>query len=352
MQRFATALRWFVCLLVWISVFPRTSPLKAQVAPDSRIDSTLTTSAESSYPGKTASRISSKQKKLQQKYDVSKVGARNIGGGLNLYSLEREARLGKDIADEIDASVKLNLDPLVNEYIRDIALRLGTHSDSKVPLTVKVLYDAQANSFAVPGGYLYVTTGLILFCDDEAELAGAMAHEIAHVAARHGTKHLTKRELWGLASIPLSVFGGPAGAAVSSFAGIAGPLTLLKLGRSDELEADLLGIEYVYLAGYDPQEFIRFFEKTKTAAGARTNFFGKAFATHPQAEDRIRRAQSEVRILLPPRDEYIIDTNYFQEVKNILANDHARKAAVEKPVLLHSAPDDSDVPPHEQEPQD
>ncbi len=352
MRRFATTPRWFVCLLMWISVFPGISALRAQVAPDSSIDSAISTSAESSGPVKSSSRISSKQKKLQQKYDIRRVGVRSIGAGLNFYSLEREARLGKDIADQIDASVKLNLDPFVNEYIRKIALKLETHSDSRIPVIIKVVYDAQANTFAVPGGYLYVTTGLILFCDDEAELAGAIAHEIAHVAARHGTKNLTKRELWGLASIPLSLVGGPAGAAVSSFAAITGPLTLLKLGRNDELEADLLGIEYVYLAGYDPQEFIRFFEKTKMAAGARANFFGKAFATHPQAEDRIRRAQSEVQILLPPRDEYIIDTNYFQEVKSVLANDVDRKAAVEKPVLLHSAPDDSDVPPHEQEPQD
>ncbi|MDT8069095.1 MAG: M48 family metalloprotease [Terriglobia bacterium] len=294
----------------------------------------------------------SKQDKLRKKYDITKIGARSIGAGLNFYSFEREARLGKDIADQIDASVKLNTDPLVNGYIGRIALKLVTHSDSKIPLTVKVIYDAQPNAFAVPGGYLYVTTGLILFCDDEAELAGAMAHEIAHIAARHGTKNLTKRELWGLAAIPLTMVGGPAGAAVTSFASVAGPLTFLKLGRNEELEADLLGVEYAYLAGYDPQEFIKFFEKTKIAAGARANFFGRAFATHPQAEDRIRRVQSGVQILLPPRDEYILDTNDFQEVKSALASDLAEKAAVEKPVLLHSTPEDPDVPPDEQETQD
>lgn len=352
MQKVATTLRWLAYLIVWVYVFRGTCALRAQVAPAASVGSKPTASAKPRDDADISSRNTSKQNKLRKKYDVTKVGDRSIGTGLNFYSLEREARLGKDIADEIDASVKLNTDPFVNEYVSKIALKLGTYSDSKVPLTVKVLHDAQANAFAVPGGYLYVTTGLIVFCDDEAELAGAMAHEIAHVAARHGTKTLTKRELWGLASIPLSMVGGPAGAAVSSFASVVGPLTFLKLGRNEELEADLLGIEYVYLAGYDPQEFIKFFEKTKTASGVRANFFGKAFATHPLAEDRIRRAQSAVQILLPPLDEYILDTSGFQEVKDVLTSESSSKPTVEKLILRGSSETDADVTPDEQEPQD
>ena len=350
MQKFATTSRWLVYLFAWVSSFPGICVSEAQVVLDTSASSTQTASMEPRDLAK-SSGTTSKQDKLRKKYDITKIGARSIGTGLNFYSLEREAHLGKDLAEQIDASVKMNTDPIVNEYIKSIALKLGLHSDSRIPINIKIVYDAQPNAFAVPGGYLYVTTGLILFCEDEAELAGAMAHEIAHVAARHGTKTLTKRELWGLASIPLSLIGGPAGAAVSSFTSVVGPLTFLKLGRNEELEADLLGIEYLYLAGYDPQEFIKFFEKTKTTADAHANFFGKAFATHPQAEDRIRRAQSAVQILLPPREEYILDTNDFQEVKTSLAGEIASKAAAAKPVLLYPAADDPRGLPEDQVPQ-
>ena len=340
--------RWLALLLAWGSIFPGSGSLDAQVASDTSGRAAPKQSVDSRDPIK-SSASDSKQDEMRKKYDITKIGERRIGQGLNLYSLEREASLGKEIADQIDASAKLSNDPIANEYVRTVALKLGMYSDLRIPLTVRVLYDSQPNAFAVPGGYLYVTAGLIVFCDSEAELAGAMAHEIAHVAARHGTKNLTKRRLWGLAAMAVSMVGGPAGAAVSSFTSVAGPLTFLKLGRNEELEADLLGIEYLYLAGYDPQEFIRFFEKTKESADARANFFGRAFATHPRAEERVRRAQSEVEILLPPREEYVLDTSDFQEVKKAISAEIASKATIKKPSLPKSTPDSSD-PPDEQAP--
>jgi predicted Zn-dependent protease len=206
----------------------------------------------------------------------------------------------------VDLNSKLVTDPVITEYVSRLGQRIVGNSDAQIPFTIKVIESDEINAFTLPGGYLYVDTGLILAADNEAELAGIMAHEVAHVAARHATRARTRREIWRYASIPL-VFSG--------LAGVVTPMLFTKFGRDAEREADLLGLEYEYAAGYDPQAFIQFFEKLQTKEEQQQNLVAKAFATHPATEDRIRRAQKEISSLLPDKAEYVVDTSEFQEVK-------------------------------------
>jgi predicted Zn-dependent protease len=197
------------------------------------------------------------------KNDIDAIGNRNIGGrGLgNWYSLEKEIAMGKQYAQEVESSVKLVQDPVVNEYVNRIGQNIVRNSDAKVPFTIKVVDSDEVNAFALPGGFFYVNSGLLLAADDEAELAGVMAHEIAHVAARHATRQMTRSQLANLGSIPLIFMGGWAGYAIRSAAGFALPMTFLTFSRGFEAEADYLGLEYMYKTGYDPQAFVSFFEK-------------------------------------------------------------------------------------------
>jgi len=279
-----------------------------------------------------------KKPKLANKYDVSRIGSRGIGNGVNFYSLEKETELGKEISTDVEQQSRLIHDPMIEEYINRIAQNLVHNSDAKVPFIVKVIQNDEVNAFALPGGFFYVNSGLILAADNEAELAGIMAHEIAHVAARHATRGETKRTIWNLASMPLVFVGGPIGYAVQQAAGFAVPMGYMKFSRDAEREADLLGLEYGYMTGYDPAAFVQFFEKIKVLDKQKPNFLAKAFATHPMTEDRIRRAQDEIQTLLPAREEYIVDTSEFQDVKarlSILVN-RGQQIRLGKPTLLHS----------------
>jgi predicted Zn-dependent protease len=257
--------------------------------------------------------------KVGGKYDVTKIGHRGIGGGLDFYSIERERAMGKQLAQQVEQTARLFTDPVVNEYVNRIGQNLVRHSDAKVPFTIKIIDDDQVNAFALPGGYFFVNTGLILAADNEAELAGVMAHEIGHVAARHATKTETRQQLFNLATIPLIFFGGPAGLIVREAMGVAVPMSFLKFSRDEEREADLLGIEYEYSAGYDPAEFVHFFEtlnsREKGAKKGKFTFIAKAFATHPMNGDRIKRAEHEIDTMLPPKREYIVDTSEFEAIK-------------------------------------
>lgn len=252
---------------------------------------------------------------IPRKYDVSMIGNRGTGKGVNFYSLEREQALGREMSREVEAQSKLFRDPVVNEYINRIGQNLVRNSDAEVPFVIKVIESDEINAFALPGGFFYVNTGLILEADSEAELAGVMAHEIGHVAARHATKNMTKGQIWNLASIPLIFVGGPVGYAVQQVASVAVPMSFLKFSRDAEREADLLGLEYQYKAGYDPISFVNFFEKIKAQEKQKANFVSKAFATHPMTSERVSRAQKEINTLLPPMPRYVVDTSEFVEIK-------------------------------------
>src|SRR5215468_5888934 len=231
------------------------------------------------------------------KNDVDAIGNRKIGG-MDWYSIEKEIRIGKEYAQQLEQSMRMVQDPVINEYVNRIGQNLVRNSDAKVPFTIKVLDDDQVNAFALPGGYFYVNTGLILAAQSEAELAGVMAHEIAHVAARHATKGATRSQIWNMASMSLIFVGGPVGMAVRQVTSLAVPMTFMKFSRNFEREADLLGIEYEYAAGYDPQAFVDFFERIASQR-KNPNFVARAFDSHPMNQDRIRRAQKEISTMLP-----------------------------------------------------
>jgi len=255
------------------------------------------------------------------KADVDAIGNRKIGG-MDWYSIEKEIRLGKEYAQQLEQSMRMVQDPVVNEYINRIGQNLVRNSDAKVPFTIKVVDDDSVNAFALPGGFFYVNSGLILAADEEAELAGVMAHEIAHVAARHATRNATRAELANLFSIPLIFVGGGIGYAARSVANIALPMTFLKFSRGFEAEADYLGLQYMYKAGYDPNAFVAFFEKLAAQEKKKPGTLAKAFSTHPQTPDRIQKSQQEISTILPPREQYVVTTSEFDQVK-------ARLAAIE-----------------------
>ena len=271
------------------------------------------------------------------KYDVSKIGERSVGKGVNFYSLDKEQALGKELSQQVELESKLLTDPVINEYINRVGQNLARNSDAKVPFVIKVIDSDEVNAFALPGGFFYVNTGLIEAADSEAELAGVMAHEIAHVAARHATKNMTKGQIWNMASIPLIFVGGPVGYAVQQVAGLAVPMSFLKFTRDAEREADLLGMEYQYAAGYDPESFVAFFERLKAQEKHKQNFIARAFSTHPMTEDRVKRAQKEMEELLPPRPQYIVDTSEFEQIKTrlsgILNERRMANDRLNKPVL-------------------
>src|SRR2546429_1059858 len=216
-----------------------------------------------------------------KKKDPDEIGNRNVGKGVNFYPLEKEIALGKQLAQEVERQAKILDDPVIAEYVNRVGQNLVRNSDAKVPFTIKVLDSEEVNAFALPGGFFFVNSGLILKADNESELAGVMAHEIAHVAARHGTRQATRGTIINYASIPLIFMGGWTGYAIRQGAGLAIPLGFLTFSRGFEAEADMLGLEYMYKAGYDPTSFVDFFEKIQTLEKKKPGTLSKVFSTHP-----------------------------------------------------------------------
>ena len=281
--------------------------------------------------------------------DVEAIGNREMGkrGLGNWYSLESEIRMGKQYAQQIDATVKLVQDPVVNEYVNRLGQNLVRNSDAKVPFTIKVVDSDEVNAFALPGGFFYVNSGLILAADEEAELAGVMAHEIAHVAARHAAREMTRGQWLNIGSIPLIFIGGGIGYAVQSAASLAVPLTFLSFSRSFEAEADYLGVQYMYKSGYDPQAFLSFFEKLQAKEKKKPGTLSKAFSTHPQTPDRIEKSQEEIAKILPARAQYTVTTSEFDDVKSRLASLENRRKLnddkdTNKPTLRRTGSKDKD----------
>jgi predicted Zn-dependent protease len=301
--------------------------------------------------------------KHQKNADIENIGNRNINAGqLNLISLEKEIALGRQLAQVVERSSKLLDDPEVGEYINRLGQDLVRNSDARVPFIIKVIDSDEINALALPGGFFYVNTGLILAAGEESELAGVMAHEIAHVAARHGTEQYSKAELFNFASIPLIFVGGPIGYGIRQAAGILLPLQFLRFSRSAEREADFLGIQYLYKTGYDPTSFVSFFDKVQAQEKKKTGRLAKAFSTHPPTLDRIQRAQLEIQNMLPEGREYVLNTSEFDRIKAKLQTlENASKPAgkdsnAKRPILNRRTHEDvgssetGSSPDHDQRP--
>jgi predicted Zn-dependent protease len=305
---------------------------QSQPAPSSA-PSTASTSTQnqSTQPASVEPADPSKVKHDGGKDDVDAIGNRKIGGrGLgNWYSLETDIKMGKQYAQMVDSSSKLINDPVITEYVNRLGQNLVRNSDAQVPFTFKVIDSDVVNAFSLPGGFVYINSGTILAADEEAELAGVLAHEIAHVCARHATRQLTRSQYAGIATIPLIFVGGGIGYAVYEASGLGLPIAFMSFQRGFEAEADYLGLQYDYKTGYDPQAFISFFEKVEAQEKKKPGFMDKTFASHPQTPDRIEASQKEIATILPARPEYLVDTSEFDDVKARLAALENRRKMVD-----------------------
>lgn len=255
---------------------------------------------------------------LEEQENPELIGKRNINKHqINFYSIDKEVGVGRQFAQEVDRSAKLVEDPIIVEYINKVGQNLVLHSDAKVPFTIKVVDADEVNAFALPGGFFYVNKGLILAADNESELAGPMAHEIAHVAARHGVEQASKGELVNWSTLPLIFLGGWGGFGARQAASIFIPVGFLKFSRNAEYEADMLGVQYLWATGYDPRSMASFFEKLQAQEKKKPGTINKIFSTHPVVGDRIEKVNSLIA-RFPERSEYTINTSEFQQVKNRL----------------------------------
>jgi beta-barrel assembly-enhancing protease len=271
-------------------------------------------------------------KKKPKNCDVDNIGSRDINkGSINFVSLDKEIAMGRQLAGEVERQVKLIDDPTINEYVNRVGQNIVRNSDAKVPFTIKVVESDEINAFALPGGFFYVNSGLILAADEEAELAGVMAHEIGHVAARHGTEQYSKGELINFASIPLIFMGGIGGYAIRSAAGFLIPVGFLQFSRKDEAEADYLGLQYMYKTGYDPTATVSFFEKLQAKESAKPGSVSKMFSTHPPTGDRIEADKKNIELILPSREQYVVTTSEFNRVKMQLAQLENRRPTQDDP---------------------
>jgi beta-barrel assembly-enhancing protease len=271
----------------------------------------------------------------KDKNDIEDIGNRKVGStGKSLgdwYSIDTDVKMGKQYAMMVESSARMIQDPVITEYVNRVGQNLVRNSDAKVPFTIKVIDSDDINAFALPGGFFYVNSGLILAADNEAELAGVMAHEISHVVLRHATREMTRANYVSMATIPLMFVINSWGLyeATNLALSLALPVTFMKFSRDFEGQADYFGLQYMYKAGYDPEAFIDFFEKIKALEKEKPGILAKAFESHPPTPDRILKSQEEIREVLPPRPEYIVDTSEFDQVKARLAAFENRKKGIQ-----------------------
>ena len=338
MKRVPSSIRYYAQLVVCTSLLLGVQGAWASDVPGPRI-SNAAEDATSSAASTSQPAVGTEEKPEKSgKYDVNRIGQRSIGHGVNLYSLEKERALGEAMASAVDRGTRFVEDPEINDYVSRLGQKIARNSDAQVVFTIKVIDSLDLRIFALPGGFLYVDKGLIMEVDSEAELAGLMAHEVAHVAARHATRFTTRKYAWNVLSIPIACLSGPAALGTKQI----GPLTLRKFSRDAEIEADLLGVEYQYAAGYDPEAFVEALEKLHgrdlqvqariakalpvAAKVPLHNQIARAFANYPPTEERIEKVQAEISTLLPSRNDYIFDTSEFQKVK-------AKLAWADRPIL-------------------
>src|SRR5215211_2111906 len=300
-------------------------------AEDAQKTTQTQTQAEQKKTTPTATPVKTSNKPLSTNEDPNMIGKRNINTGIIAKmsgSTEKEVRLGRELAAEVDRQAKFVDDPAITEYVNRVGQNVVLHSDAKVPFTIKVIDTDEVNAFALPGGFFFVNKGLILAADNEAELAGVMAHEIAHVAARHAMENQGKMQAIQYGLLGTILFGGGiAGAIAQNAGGFAQLLSFMQFSRGAESEADVLGVQYLYASGYDPTAMATMFEKLSAKNKKKPGTLSKIFATHPQSIDR-RDASVALVSRFPEKEEYIISTSEFQRVKAYLLKITNAKAGV------------------------
>jgi beta-barrel assembly-enhancing protease len=338
-----------------IAIFPSvaTAQMKEGAKPDA-------TAKKSSDKVAKAAATPAGPKPLSEKENPALIGKRKINSGSDKFfgwlggSQEKEIMIGRQLAAEIEQQAKMVDDPIVTEYVNRVGQNVVLHSDAKVPFTIKVIDSDEVNAFALPGGFFFVNKGLILAADNEAELAGVMAHEIAHVAARHAMENQGKGTLINYGALAGIIFGGPIVSTVlQNGGGILAGLAGLKFTRGAETEADTLGVQYLYAAGYDPLAMATMFEKLASKNQKKPGSIQKLFSSHPQSLDR-RDYSLALVARFPEKEEYVISTSEFQRVKaHLLKLTNARSGIVAdfdeedsgKPTLKKRQPDSPDQDP-------
>jgi predicted Zn-dependent protease len=322
-----------VSLLVAVPVYAQTDAAQTSVDPKAQAKAEAEARKQAEREAKEAEKKRKEEEKAAKEAakkapskrndDIENIGNRDInkGPGLRVMTpnLESEIAMGRQLSRELESQVSLLQDPTVTEYVNRVGQNIVKNSDSKIPFTIKVIDSDEINAMSLPGGFFYVNTGLILAADEEAELAAVMAHEIAHVTARHAAEQQGRANAFNLASIPLSIFtGGLVGAAIQQASSILIPMTFLKFDRSAEEEADWLGLQYLYTAGYDPGASVSFFEKLQARESAKKKM-SSLFSTHPPTESRVTKTKSNIENFLKPKERYLVTTSEFDTVKSRLA---------------------------------
>lgn len=351
-RTFFSYLLLYTFVLGSFSLFPAAA--SAQKKDNKKADKTAAKS-DADAPKVSATPAPVSTKPLSEKENPTLIGKRKINNGSDKFfgwlggSQEKEIQIGRMLAAQVEQQAKMVEDPLVTEYVNRIGQNIVLHSDAKVPFTIKVIDSDEVNAFALPGGFFFVNKGLILAADNEAELAGVMAHEIAHVAARHAMENQGKGTLINYGALAGIIFGGPIVSTVlQNGGGILAGLAGLKFTRGAETEADSLGVQYLYAAGYDPVAMSTMFEKLASKNKKKAGSIQKLFSTHPQSIDR-RDASLALVARFPEKEEYVISTSEFQRVKSHLFKITNAKAGIladideednPKPTLKKRQPDD------------
>lgn len=333
-SRLVTALILTSSLLAGsVASFAQTNDKSKTQPPESTAQSTDTAKADASKDAskKVPTTTPGSNKPLSVNEDPAMIGKRNINKGIIAKmsgSTEKEVKLGRELAAEVDRQAKFVDDPVITEYVNRVGQNIVLHSDTKIPFTIKVIDSDEVNAFALPGGFFYVNKGLILVADNEAEVAGVMAHEIGHVAARHALENQTKASLMEYLAMGTSIFlGGIPGMIFQNTAGLGMLGIFMKFSRSAEEEADKLGVQYMYAAGYDPSAMATMFEKLEAKNKKKPGLISRAFASHPAPPDR-RASALALAARFPEHDEYVISTSEFQKVKaRLLRLSNARASA-------------------------
>ena len=267
-----------------------------------------------------------------KKNNPDEIGNRKVDGGVNWYSMEKEIAMGKQYAMEIERQAKIVDDPIIAEYVNRVGQNLVRNSDVKVPVSIKVLETDEPNAMALPGGFFFVNTGLLKLAQNESEIAGVMGHELAHIAARHATRQMTRAGIVNLATIPMMILGGGwAMYGIYQATNLLIPITFLKFSREFESEADMLGLQYMYKAGYDPNGFVDIFERLESMEKRKPGTISKMFTSHPPTGDRIVKVQEITAKYLKEKPEYVVTTSEFDDVRDrlMMLENHRKTASAD-----------------------